>query len=78
MKPGGGVREYSGIGGYGTGSDRAVVNKPGRPGGTKLLEVACLSTLPCRARIANRLSNQVRRSPAHWGDDGRLRWFLHS
>ena len=37
----------------------------GAGGGTKLLKVALvLSTLPCRARIAKRPSNQVRRSPA--------------
>ena len=51
--------------GHGIGVDRAVVNKPGRAGRTKLLKVALvLSTLPCRARIAKRPSNQVRRSPA--------------
>jgi hypothetical protein len=51
--------------GGGIGAARAVVNKTWCRG-HEISSHQSLSTLPCRARIANRPPNQVRRSPARW------------
>ena len=66
MKPGGSGREYSDMGRWDRRRLRGGQQNRGSGGPRNSLNDPSLSTLPCRARIANSPPNQVRRSPARW------------
>src|ERR1700730_2127764 len=77
MKPGGSGREYSDMGRWDRRRLRGGQQNRGSGGPRNSLSDPSLSTLPCRARIANRPANQVRRRALHPAATRRIRWSLH-
>jgi hypothetical protein len=78
MKPGGGVREYSGIGAMGQAPIAQWSTNRGVRGARNYLRWLVYPRFHAERGSPTDYRIKYEGPPAHWGDDGRLRWFLHS